>query len=136
MEWTNWLYLAVPLVANITAHAIKYSVKITSEKRGTLFQSGGAISAHNATLFSLATLIGLMNGFDTPLFAVAAFLAAVVAYDSINVRRATGEQGDALKKLVKSRQKPFNAHGHTPLEMILGAVWGILLAVVSYLVIF
>jgi acid phosphatase family membrane protein YuiD len=139
MEWTNWLYLIVPIVANVSAHAIKYSVKLSIDhktKPKTFFHSGGVVSAHNATFFSLATLVGLVNGFDTPLFAIAAFLACVVAYDSINVRRATGEQGDALAKLVKSGKKPFNALGHTPTEMILGAVWGILLGIGAYLIIF
>jgi Uncharacterized protein conserved in bacteria len=134
----EWMYLIVPVVANVTAHGVKFITKLIADKNTKLtafFCSGGIMSAHNATVFSLATLIGFTNGFTSALFALALVFAVVVAYDSVNVRRATGEQGDALKKLVDSKLKPFNAYGHTPIEMILGSVWGILIGILAYLVI-
>ena len=135
----EWVYLIVPVVANVTDHLVKFIVKLIADKDTklkTFFCSGGVMSAHSATVFSLATIIGLLNGFDSALFALALLFAAVVAYDSINVRRATGEQGDALDKLVNSKQKPFNAHGHTPREMVLGSIWGIAVGIVTYLIMF
>lgn len=137
MEWVNWIYLITPLTANITAHIIKYVINKHTDKKTKLksfFHSGGAVSAHSATFFSLATIIGLLDGFTSAIFAVVLCLAILVSYDSIKVRRATGEQGDAIAKLVKTSEKPFNAHGHTPTEMILGVIWGILIGVSLYMV--
>lgn len=137
MEWANWVYLIVPLTANVTAHAIKFIIKLGNDRKTKLrdfFCSGGAVSAHSATFSSLAVIVGLMNGFDSAIFAVSLCLAVLVSYDSIKVRRATGEQGDALAKMIKSNKIPFNAHGHTPLQMVLGVAWGVLIGVSIYLI--
>lgn len=57
-----------------------------------LYISGNMPSAHSATTMSLTTLIGLSEGIDSVIFALAA-LAAVVMYDALMVRRSVGEQG-------------------------------------------
>jgi len=134
MEWSNWIYLVAPLVANITAHLVKFihkRFKNRNTKFKSFFCSGGVLSAHNAMVFTLATIVGLLNGFNSAVFAVSAFFAVVIAYDSINVRRATGEQGDVISKVLSVDKKPFNAYGHTPIEMILGVIWGILVGIIT-----
>lgn len=47
-------------------------------------------STHSATVSALAVSVGLREGFDTSLFAVAAVFAFIVMYDAAGIRRAAG----------------------------------------------
>ena len=55
-----------------------------------LVETGGMPSSHSALLTGTAACIGWQQGFDTPLFALAAALCFVVLYDASGVRRAAG----------------------------------------------
>jgi len=85
-------------------------------------------SAHTATAFALLTVIGLKDGLQSGLFGLAALFTAVVMYDAIMVRRSSGEQGVALQQLLKEMKSlavmPRAAKGHTPLEVLVGALVG------------
>jgi hypothetical protein len=77
-----------------------------------------------------------MEGWDSALFALASVFAIVVMADAAGVRRATGEQAKVLNKLMliffkenrlkNGRMKEFI--GHTPFEVIVGAIIGLLIA--------
>jgi len=98
-------------------------------------------SAHSAFVCSLAVATGRQCGVASPLFALAAAMAIVVMYDAMGVRRAAGEQAktiniltDALETalgnpgLVNDELKEFL--GHTPIEVIAGAMLGITIALI------
>lgn len=93
-------------------------------------------SAHSATTVSLVTIIGLIDGVNTPVFAVAALLSAITMYDAMTVRRSSGEQGLAITTFLtqmKSKVKlPRVAKGHTPSEVLVGALIGFLIAVIVH----
>ena len=101
-----------------------------------LFDSGGMPSVHTASVMALATIVSLEDGLSSPIFAVAILFAAIVIYDAINVRRATGEQGRAIEELIKKTgvkvRTPFNARGHKLLEVLIGAILGIVVGVVVF----
>lgn len=102
-----------------------------------LYLSGNMPSAHSATTVSLATVVGLIHGVDGPLFAIAALFAAVVMYDAIMVRRSVGEQGIAVQTLIALAKNeriviPRAAKGHTPLEVLVGALLGIVIGAVVF----
>lgn len=96
-----------------------------------LYLSGNMPSAHSATVVSMATILGLTQGFDSPIFGLALTFASVVMYDAIMVRRSVGEQGLALQELIKAAKDnkrvaiPRAAKGHTPLEVLVGAGIGV-----------
>ncbi len=97
--------------------------------------AGGMPSSHSATVCGLTTAMGRVCGLDSPMFAIAFVLACIVMYDATGVRRAAGEQAKVLNRLLEGQQvDPQKALkeflGHTPLEVLAGAVLGIVLAAV------
>lgn len=129
-------YIAIPIVAWIAAQGGKYALQAfktdNRTKASLLYESGGMPSSHSAVVVSLVTVIGVTEGFQSPLFGLSAVFAAIVIYDAINVRRAVGEQGMVLKALVKDDQKMdfFTAKGHTLPQVIAGSALGFLVAVI------
>lgn len=118
-------------------------VFITSRKLDfrRLTGSGGMPSSHSSITMSLTMSIGFVHGFDSALFAVAMILTFVVMYDASGVRRSAGQQAAILNKLVdewgsgkfsNTDKKLKELLGHTPLEVIAGAILGILIAVIRY----
>ncbi|MBE7045201.1 MAG: divergent PAP2 family protein, partial [Ruminococcaceae bacterium] len=62
--------------------------------------SGGMPSSHSSLVTSLATGVGLIEGFDSTLFTISIVLALIVMYDAAGVRRAAGQQAKILNKIV------------------------------------
>ena len=103
-----------------------------------IFGSGGMPSSHSATVCGLTTSAGLCYGVSSFEFAISFVLSAVVMYDAIGVRQETGKQAKLLNLImeqdffkldnehIQKRLKEFV--GHTPLQVLAGAVLGILLA--------
>ena len=102
--------------------------------------SGGMPSSHSATVCALATAAGMRYGGGSFEFAISAMFAIIVMYDAMGVRRETGKQGQVLNEMleiftnmgkqisVEDRLKEFV--GHTPLQVLMGAILGIVIAVV------
>jgi len=134
-------YLITICIAWFGAHVIKYIVKfIKKENRGfrsQLFASGGMPSSHSATVVSIMTIIGFRDGIGSGLFGLAAMLALIVTYDAMKVRRSSGEQGVAITELIKEQKSvvkiPRVAKGHTPLEVVFGALLGLLIGTIVFL---
>lgn len=134
-------YLIAILASWIVAQGLKYVI-VAAKNRNfdhirQLYLSGNMPSAHSASTVALATLIGASEGVDTPLFAVVALFAAVVMYDAIMVRRSVGEQGVAIQTLIKLAKNqalviPRSARGHTPLEVVVGAILGATIGLIVF----
>ena len=100
-----------------------------------IFGSGGMPSSHSATVCSLTAAVGFDCGVRSPLFGVCCILAFIVMYDAMGVRRETGDQGKALNdlfQLFEDMGKPISPEkkfkelvGHTPLQVVCGAILGI-----------
>ena len=102
--------------------------------------SGGMPSSHSATVCALATATGMECGAGSPEFAITIMLAIIVMYDAMGVRRETGKQGRVLNEMLEiftnmgqeispeKRLKEFV--GHTPLQVLMGAILGIAIAVI------
>jgi len=138
---TGYTFLITFILAWVVDHAIKITIRlIKKEKLGfwsQIFNSGGMPSSHSATTVSLATIIGLCYGFDSAIFAIGALFALVVMYDAVKVRRSSGEQGVAIRQLIKEQDSkvkmPRVALGHTPLEVFVGAILGVAIGYVVFL---
>jgi hypothetical protein len=107
-----------------------------------LVETGGMPSSHSALLTGTTAALGWVQGFDGPLFGLAAVLCFVVLYDASGVRRAAGltaarvnligtgaitTDGSALDPA--SPLKPLKENlGHTRLEVLIGALMGPLVA--------
>ena len=134
--------LICSMVGWLIASLAKVAVLLIREKRldfRKIFSSGGLPSSHSATVSSLATAVAKTDGYNSTSFAIAFMFAFIVMYDALGVRRAAGEQARILNQLVNnlSEHKPAYIKknlkeliGHTPLEVVVGALLGILIALV------
>lgn len=102
--------------------------------------SGGMPSSHSATVCALATATGMKYGGGSFEFAITIMLAIIVMYDAMGVRRETGKQGQVLNEMLEvftNMGKQISAEaklkefvGHTPLQVLMGAILGIIIAVI------
>lgn len=102
--------------------------------------SGGMPSSHSSTVVSLAVAIGVSYGVDSTLFALALIFAIVVMYDATGVRRETGKQAVILNRLLLDNPFSWTGEefdkklkeyvGHTPLQVLMGAILGMLIALI------
>ena len=100
--------------------------------------AGGMPSSHSAVVVGLATLIGKYEGVDSAIFALAFIVAFVVMYDACGVRRAAGKQAVLLNRLVETpgltgvqvSEKLVEVLGHTPVQVFVGALIGIVVGLI------
>lgn len=97
--------------------------------------AGGMPSSHTSFVMALATSIGKIYGWSSPLFAMSIIFAFIVMYDAAGVRRAAGYQAKVLNMIIDdlTHHKPLGNErlkellGHTPKEVFAGALLGILI---------
>ncbi|MCA9347520.1 divergent PAP2 family protein [Candidatus Saccharibacteria bacterium] len=134
--------LIVPMVAWLVAQGLKFIIFLRKDglQVSDLYASGGFPSSHTSLITSVTMLLGLRNGLDDPLFAVALVVSALIMYDAVGVRRSSGEQSVAIKELADKTGKSLTtkmhgAKGHTPVEVLGGLGVGILIAFAFYLLV-
>lgn len=104
-----------------------------------LIGSGGMPSSHSATVCALSTASCITYGAGSFEFAISLILALIVMYDAMGVRRETGIQAKLLnemmaifaemgRKELTPDEKLKEFVGHTPLQVLGGALLGILIA--------
>jgi acid phosphatase family membrane protein YuiD len=102
-----------------------------------LYLSGSMPSAHTATVVAVLIIIGAKDGVGSGLFGLALLFASVVMYDAVMVRRSSGEQGQALTAFIKEQGSkvalPRVAKGHTPFEVLGGAVVGTVVGIIVFI---
>ena len=124
----------------ITAQIIKCIVFLIIKRKidVRLFTTtGGMPSSHSAGVMGLSTAVGLINGFHSIDFAIALGFACIVMYDAAGVRRAAGKQAACLNKIIMDVYKQDLAEaggklkellGHTPMQVFVGAAYGVFFA--------
>lgn len=101
-----------------------------------LIGAGGMPSSHTALVVGLAVSLWLKEGLNSSVFAIAVVLAGIVMYDAAGVRRAAGKHAKIINKLVRHTRAEQTVRniklkellGHHPIEVIAGAVLGVLIA--------
>ena len=102
-------------------------------------------SCHSAAVCALTTSLVINEGVSSYLVAIAGLLAIVVMYDATGVRRETGNQAKVLNEFIdlftkngselSNDDKLKEFVGHTPLQVLCGALLGIAVALLYCLVI-
>ncbi len=134
--------LITTICAWLIAQTIKVIIGVFREKKFDFrwfVGTGGMPSSHAAGASCLAMACGLDYGFDSASFAIASSFALVVMFDAQGVRRATGRQARILNKITediywKGRIKENQLReliGHTPVEVIMGFLLGIIIALIA-----
>lgn len=142
MEITQFKYLYVPFLLWFFIQLFKLIWDLVETKQFNfkrIIGAGGMPSSHSAIVTSVATLIGKYEGITTPTFALSVVFAAVVMYDAAGVRRAAGKQATLLNKIVNTpgltklevQEKLVEALGHTPKQVVVGAIIGIIAGLIA-----
>lgn len=150
-----------PLLAALFGILLAQFIKIpvtyffTRKLDWTLMTSTGSMpSSHSAAVTSLTTAIAFENGLDSPLFAVSAIFAVIVMFDATGIRYQAGQQAVIINQMridfqtfveeAKGWQQKDEEQkieelktllGHKPSEVFVGALLGIFISVVIYMVI-
>jgi hypothetical protein len=129
----SYIYIIAPVIAWPVSQGIKFvlSLRKNGVEWSDLIQSGGMPSSHAAMMLAIMTVVGINQGLKSVAFGIILCMSAVVIYDSLGVRRTTGEQTDAVKELAGRTRKPLrtvihNARGHNYLEVLAGGLVGLL----------
>lgn len=126
--------ITVPAITWFIAQFIKVISVIIKEKKIDFTRfvgTGGMPSSHASYVVSLATVVGKNSGFNSIEFGIASAFALVVMQDAAGVRRAAGKQAEVLNKIIFSNdfvhidEKLKELLGHTPFQVIVGAIMGI-----------
>lgn len=124
-----------------------------------MFSTGGMPSSHSAGVTALITAIVIQHGFDSPLTAISMTFGILVMFDSMGVRRQSGEHGIILNELINefqlltksitsgetntdlqeeiennSSMQSSEFLGHKPIEVIFGLLYGMVLSILIYFI--
>lgn len=157
LEYLNIPFL-VAMIGWALAQLIKamiYGIKYKTFRPERLFGSGGMPSSHSSTVCALVITIYRMEGPTSAIFGLSLIVAMITMYDAMGVRRAAGlhaKQINRLRQIVDEIDEEIlddldekvddeendpeetkelkEFLGHTPLEVIFGALLGIIIGIV------
>lgn len=138
VQLSNNKILISSVLAWLMAQIIKTFINFLTTREFNperLFGSGGMPSSHSSTVCALVTSVAINYGMDTYEFAMAAVFAIIVMYDAMNVRREAGEHAKWINLIATTLQpdipieRKFKEYlGHTPLQVLMGAILGVIIA--------
>lgn len=137
-------YFVVPVVAWAIAQTLKVIIELLIHREFNAHRfvgAGGMPSSHSALVMGLTVTLAKDFGWDEPLVAASLIFSLVIMYDAAGVRRAAGKQARIINmiihelqqgnKLIDEKEKLKELLGHTPVEVIAGALLGF---IVPYLI--
>lgn len=101
---------------------------------------GGMPSAHAASVSALSASVGLEAGWDSTEFGAVAFISLLIIYDATGIRQAASRQAQLLNQMLEDLKKEHSIGGerlverlgHTYAEVLVGALYGVLLALLLH----
>ena len=134
-------YIVVPLLLWLAIQIFKVLYDLVTTRKFNfkrIMGAGGMPSSHAAVVASLTTLIGRYEGISSPIFALSLAMAFVVMYDAAGVRRAAGKQAELLNKIIETpglssvevSERLVEVLGHTPVQVIVGAILGVVVGLI------
>lgn len=135
--------LLISVAAWAIAQVLKLLISVAVYRKfdiNYLITGGGMPSSHSALVCACATAAAFEAGLSSPVFAVSAVLAFIVMYDAAHVRRETGEQAKVLNYIMRNwgevKPEEFEDElkeliGHTPFQVAVGGILGIVLGIVG-----
>ena len=135
-------YIYIPFILWFAIQTFKVICDLITTKKFNfkrIMGAGGMPSSHSAVVVSLAALVGKYEGVDTATFALAVIFSFIVMYDAAGVRRAAGKQAKLLNKIIETpglssievQGKLVEVLGHTPIQVIVGALIGTIVGIVA-----
>jgi hypothetical protein len=149
------------IVAQLMKYVV-YAVQYKVLRKERLTGAGGMPSSHSSGVCTLMVVMGVTQGADSAVFALSLVFGLVVMYDAAGVRRAAGlhakvinvlrksideldkpdfEKSEEAERLSDTHYNPVDVPqkdlkefvGHTPLEVVCGAIVGVALGLMFVL---
>jgi acid phosphatase family membrane protein YuiD len=138
----NNIILWTAIVSWAVAQLIKIAIELWRSKKfkpTLIISSGGMPSSHTSFVVAMSTATGILEGFNSTMFAMSTIVSFVVMYDAAGVRRAAGKQAEILNIMVENIEnsgivldkKLKELLGHTPIEVACGALLGVIVALIA-----
>jgi hypothetical protein len=139
-----YLVIILPLISAGVAELLKFVLPGNRRKLTikNLFAYAGMPSGHAAMVVSLATIIGLTEGFPSSLFGFSVVFAVLILRDAVGLREYLGIHGKVLNVLVKDLRDDkvlaenyprLQEHiGHTTAQVIVGGLIGLAVSIIGY----
>ncbi|MGL4873363.1 MAG: divergent PAP2 family protein [Clostridium sp.] len=139
----NLIFLSI--FSMLFAQFLKIPIGYIIDKKINLkriFETGGMPSSHSAFIVSLTVGIARKNGIHSSIFALSLVMSFIVMYDAMGIRRAAGQHAKILNIIVSSENQDPNKKfalpqiklkellGHTPFEVLGGAILGIIIGLI------
>ena len=133
--------LICAIVGWCTAQVLKIFTNLFQTRKfdlRMLAASGGMPSSHSATVCALMAACAIEYGFASAELAISFVLAMIVMRDASGVRWETGELAKLINKMMNEifSGKPEEVNtglkelvGHTPFQVVMGALLGVVIAV-------
>ncbi|WP_410513589.1 divergent PAP2 family protein [Paenibacillus sp. BR2-3] len=140
--------LNAALLSIVLAQLIKVPIYLITKQTWNLklgFSTGGMPSSHSAAVCSLAAAIGIEEGLSSASFAIAVIVSAITMYDAAGIRRHAGIHASLINQLMSAfpgtkgtppKKALKELLGHRPIEVVVGALFGILVSIVLNYVIY
>lgn len=135
--------LITVVAAWASAQLIKTLLTLWIERRFVperLFGPGGMPSSHSSTVCSLAVSTAILYSIHSFEFCISLVLAMIVMHDAMNVRLETGKQAKILNEMLKNNPLSIKGEvfeeqlkelvGHTPTQVVCGALLGVVVALI------
>ena len=139
--FNNYVLMSI-ITAWISAQILKMVLTFVVSKRiklERLVGAGGMPSSHSASVCAMMISVARFAGVGSPMFAIAFLFAGVVMHDAMGVRREAGNHAKLLNQIVDTMEENEEIDeqdelkefvGHTPLEVLGGALLGILISMI------
>jgi len=120
--------LIIPFVAILSAEVVKFTLDLfNNPSKFRIRRLGGMPSGHSSFVSSAVVVVAYYEGLGSIAFMFTSALALIVMYDAINLRGETGKHAKALNK-IDPTLKLEESLGHNHFEVIVGAIFGALIA--------
>lgn len=131
----------VVLLSSAVTQGIKIALGIQKRKKFSFYwilSTGGMPSAHTSAVVALTVCIGKKLGSASPFFALSLIFALITMFDAQTWRRSIGVQARILNKMMADIQEKKKIEedrlrelvGHTPVEVFVGALIGLIVPLV------
>jgi acid phosphatase family membrane protein YuiD len=140
LQWlggNNMAYFLAPFIGWLVSGTVKFVInylRFGSEAKRRV-GNGGFPSTHTTVMTTTVMLIGLNEGFFSPVFGLGVAVTFIVIIDATGLRQAVGYHAEWLNRLAAAfpthgeQVKPLReSMGHTRTEILGGLVLGCLVA--------
>lgn len=131
----SFKYIIIPILASVLSQSVKVLIEFIKTKKISFIRfingMGGMPSTHSALVSSLSAIIYIDYGMSA-IFSVTLIFSLVIIYDSMGIRYESSKHAEILNDIIDGNLN--EKIGHKPLEVFVGTLIGVFVAVMFSLI--